>query len=108
MWVKDNAGNISDAKSIIVHNIVRPVTKVSLNGAIIKQGETATLKATLEGGNDFKNIKFESSNNSINGSHSSAKSKLIVNGVSVWPPVLKKPVSGTSALPIAETRPNNS
>lgn len=65
VWVKDNAGNISDAKSIIVHNIVRPVTKVSLNGAIIKQGETATLKATLEGGNDFKNIKFESSNNSI-------------------------------------------
>lgn len=65
VWVKDNAGNISDAKSIIVHNIVRPVTKVSLNGAIIKQGETTTLKATLEGGNDFKNIKFESSNNSI-------------------------------------------
>lgn len=65
VWVKDNAGNISDAKSIIVHNIVRPVTKVSLNGAIIKQGETATLKAILEGGNDFKNIKFESSNNSI-------------------------------------------
>lgn len=65
VWVKDNAGNISDAKSIIVHNIVKPVTKVSLNGAIIKQGETATLKATLEGGNDFKNIKFESSNNSI-------------------------------------------
>ena len=65
VWVKDNAGNISDAKSIIVHNIVKPVTKVSLNGAIIKQGETATLKAILEGGNDFKNIKFESSNNSI-------------------------------------------
>lgn len=65
VWVKDNAGNISDEKSIIVHNIVKPVTKVSLNGAIIKQGETATLKATLEGGNDFKNIKFESSNNSI-------------------------------------------
>lgn len=65
VWVKDNAGNISDAKSIIVHNIVKPVTKVSLNGAIIKQGEKATLKATLEGGNDFKNIKFESSNNSI-------------------------------------------
>lgn len=65
VWVKDNAGNISDAKSIIVHNIVRPVTKVNLNGAIIKQGETTTLKATLEGGNDFKNIKFESSNNSI-------------------------------------------
>lgn len=65
VWVKDNAGNISDAKSIIVHNIVKPVTKVSLNGAIIKQGETATLKAMLEGGNDFKNIKFESSNNSI-------------------------------------------
>lgn len=65
VWVKDNAGNISDAKSIIVHNIVKPVTKVSLNGAIIKQGETVTLKAILEGGNDFKNIKFESSNNSI-------------------------------------------
>lgn len=65
VWVKDNAGNISDAKSIIVHNIVKPVTKVSLNGAIIKQGETATLKAILEGGNDFKNIKFESSNNLI-------------------------------------------
>lgn len=90
VWVKDNAGNISDAKSIIVHNIVRPVTKVSLNGAIIKQGETATLKAILEGGNDFKNIKFESSNNSIATVSSNGKEvNVIVTGKSAGKSTIK-------------------
>lgn len=65
VWVKDNAGNISKSASGIVRNVVYPITGVTLNGAIMKTGETQTIKATLAGGTEYKDIKFEISDTSI-------------------------------------------
>lgn len=65
VWAKDNAGNISASNSAIAQNIVYPITGVKLNSAVIKQGESATLSANLTGGNNYQNIRFETSDNSI-------------------------------------------
>lgn len=76
VWVKDNAGNISKSASGIVRNVVYPITGVTLNGAIMKTGETQTIKATLAGGTEYKDIKFEISDTSIatiNGDGTEAK-----------------------------------
>lgn len=65
IWAKDNAGNVSDAKSIDIKTVFYPVTAVKLNSTIIKKGDTATLATTVEGGNSYKDMVFGSSNSSV-------------------------------------------
>lgn len=65
VWVKDNAGNISSAAKAVVRNVVYPITKVELQNTIIKTGDTKSISAKLTGGNDYRDIRFETSNNSI-------------------------------------------
>ena len=65
VWVKDNAGNISKSASGIVRNVVYPITGVTLDGAIIKTGETQIIRARLQGGTDYKDIRFDGFDDSI-------------------------------------------
>ena len=65
VWVKDNAGNISKSGSAVVRNVVSPITGVTLNGTIVKTGEEKTINATLTGGTDYKDIKFDIADASI-------------------------------------------
>ena len=66
VWVKDNAGNVSTTgKSAIPTNIVPQIEKVTLPGTLLKIGESKKITATLIGGTDYKDIKFEVLDNSL-------------------------------------------
>ena len=65
VWVRDNAGNISQRKSAIVENIVSPVTSVTLENKILQKGNKTTIEAKIEGGTDYKSISYTSSDTSI-------------------------------------------
>lgn len=65
IWAVDNAGNYSEPKSVVVANLVKPVSSqdITLSDISVVEGESLQIPITIEG--KYKSIKYSSSQTSI-------------------------------------------
>ena len=64
-WVKDNAGNISQARTIDITGLVPRVTGATLDDQIVKKDDIVVIEPNLEGGTQYESIEFTSSDPDI-------------------------------------------